>query len=369
MKLEEAREARKVILDRMYRKGPLPKTSVVSKQLLGYLDGFHNTSPWNKPSVGYSFVDYANVGVRLEVRIAQSARKARDLKARLESEYGDEVHVANVSRPQIFCGVAEDPSAQARRRRYEGTAEDPLPLGVSVGTDEGTTGTLGFFAVDGKDSLGFVSCYHVLGSLPYWEEPEDGQRIYQPGPQDETPSNRTHIARLGHYNVLHHKRPNRAESAFAILKEGVHVLGNRIPALFGEAFADRLVSGPLGSTEADLLKLHEVYKVGRTSGLTKGYVSALAIDSFSVDIEKDSSMLHYLFDNVIEIMWDPSSPEFSVNGDSGGLIFSNLEDELKAVGMVFAGGKIFDVDGVRGTTYGFMVKDILAAHEADWYDR
>ena len=72
-----------------------------------------------------------------------------------------------------------------------------------------------------------------------------------------------------------------------------------------------------------------VAKLGRTTGLTRGRVTAFEIDNVNVNFDLGTLR----FDNQIEIEGDGTDP-FSGGGDSGSLI---LGEELRAVALLFAG--------------------------------
>lgn len=87
-----------------------------------------------------------------------------------------------------------------------------------------------------------------------------------------------------------------------------------------------------------------VFKVGRTTGLTQGRVSAFEVD----DVWVGYDMGEIGFDQQIEIEPLEDAP-FSLGGDSGSLI---VDDDLRAVGLLFAGN---DVD----VTYANPIQTVL----------
>lgn len=215
----------------------------------------------------------------------------------------------------------------------------PLRIGGSAGrTDENAAGTLGCFASlrtgSGNDLI--LSNNHVLakenGGHP-------GDRIVQPGRLDGGKASRDVVARLKRFKRL--KRLNNlVDAAVAELEGEVEYYYNWLEGL-----------GPLRGVRTDPLEDGDiVYKVGRTTGLTKGRVTAFEMDS--VLVEYDQGDLE--FDNQIEIEPVGSRP-FSLAGDSGSLI---VDSRRRAVGLLFAGN---DVDA----TYANTIVNVMDALRID----
>ena len=99
-----------------------------------------------------------------------------------------------------------------------------------------------------------------------------------------------------------------------------------------------------------------VAKVGRTTGLTRGRVTAFELDN--VEIEFDLGFLR--FDGQIEIEGDGDEP-FSDGGDSGSLV---VNADLCGVGLLFAGGDVGGSNG-RGLTYANPLRTVLDALKVD----
>ena len=100
----------------------------------------------------------------------------------------------------------------------------------------------------------------------------------------------------------------------------------------------------------------DVRKVGRTTGETKGRVTAFELDN--VVVSYDIGNLR--FDDQIEIE-GAGSNAFSDGGDSGSLIF---DKQRGAVALLFAGG---DEGGSNnmGLTYGNPIRAVLDALKVD----
>jgi len=100
----------------------------------------------------------------------------------------------------------------------------------------------------------------------------------------------------------------------------------------------------------DVLPNMSVSKVGRTSGLTRGIVSAVEFDHVLVDSEIGS----VTFDGQIEIKGTEHA--FSQLGDSGSLV---VTDQNQAIGIVFCGNE-FANNGL-GVTYANPLPRVMDA--------
>ncbi len=74
----------------------------------------------------------------------------------------------------------------------------------------------------------------------------------------------------------------------------------------------------------------DVRKLGRTTGLTNGRISAVALDDVGVDMETGIAV----FDNQIEIESTREGKPFCLGGDSGSLI---VDSDNLAAALLFAG--------------------------------
>jgi hypothetical protein len=108
--------------------------------------------------------------------------------------------------------------------------------------------------------------------------------------------------------------------------------------------------GPVPETNA------RVAKLGRTTGLTRGRVTAFELDNVIVGYD----LGNLRFDNQIEIEGAAADP-FSDGGDSGSLI---VDDELRGVALLFAGGDQGGTNG-RGLTYANPLAEVLARLRVD----
>lgn len=96
-----------------------------------------------------------------------------------------------------------------------------------------------------------------------------------------------------------------------------------------------------GVVEADDGLLVE--KVGRTTGLTRGRISAIELDGLRVEYPVGTVS----FDDQVEVTGDGPG-RFSAGGDSGSLVYAR--DVLRAAGLLFAGSERGGPGG-QGLTY------------------
>ena len=95
-----------------------------------------------------------------------------------------------------------------------------------------------------------------------------------------------------------------------------------------------------------------VHKVGRTTGVRHGRVTAFELDG--VAVEYDLGVIS--FDDQIEIE-GAGNRAFSDAGDSGSLI---VDDQMRAAALLFAGGDHGGSNG-KGLTYANPIGAVLKA--------
>jgi hypothetical protein len=213
----------------------------------------------------------------------------------------------------------------------------PLRIGGSIGHRLITAGTLGCFVTarsDGEELI--LSNNHVLANE---NDARISDAILQPGRTDGGRVARHRIGRL-HSFVALKSRHNVVDAATASMREGIEYYYNWLERL-----------GPIRGVRTDMLEWGEVvYKLGRTTGLTRGRVSAVELDD--VKVEYDMGVID--FDDQIEIEPDENKP-FSLGGDSGSLV---VDSRQRAVGLLFAGN---DVD----STFASPIGTVLGALKLD----
>jgi hypothetical protein len=215
--------------------------------------------------------------------------------------------------------------------------QNPLLIGCSVGHSKTTAGTLGCFVeVEGRSGPCVLSNNHVLADE---NRAALGDPIRQPGPSDGGESPLDDVAMLSKFVALTTTGKNLIDGAVASLAEGV---AGDFHTLAGLGTLNGLRPDPLDGEEI-------VFKIGRTTGVTQGRISAFEIDD--VWIKYDIGVIG--FDRQIEIAPAEKGP-FSLGGDSGSLV---VDENLRAVGLLFAGN---DVD----ITYANPLQTVLQAFGA-----
>lgn len=193
----------------------------------------------------------------------------------------------------------------------------PLRLGCSVGHFQVTAGTLGAFVRSKDDEILLLSNNHVLANE---DRCRKGDAVLQPGRLDGGRHKLDRVARLRWWQRLT-PLVNLVDAATAELLPDVGHDGNRIP------ISARRVLAPFCGAPVDIGQ--HVFKLGRTTDLTRGRLSAFEIDNLVVAY--DSGNLR--FDNQIEVEAAGRDP-FSDGGDSGSLV---VGPDGVAVGLLFAG--------------------------------
>lgn len=217
----------------------------------------------------------------------------------------------------------------------------PLRPGLSIAHHTVTAGTLGGF-VRVTDSPDFyaLSNHHVLaGSLAA----RPGDAIVQPGPADGGRLPDDQVGELADFVPLAAGQVARADAAIARLADPD--VDPAYPAGLLEGWAE------VRGDEA-------VQKIGRTTGLTDGRVTAFELDDVVVGYGGDFGNLR--FDDQIEVESTGSGP-FSRGGDSGSIVYR--PSDRRAVGLLFAGSETGGPSGT-GLTYLNPLGTVLEALRA-----
>src|SRR5205823_2220494 len=200
-------------------------------------------------------------------------------------------------------------------------------IGLSCGHFKITAGTLGCFVrLIGEAGKLFVLCNnHVLADE---NKAKVGDAILQAGAFDGGKNPQDMVATFTKTVKLKKTGANLIDAAIAEIKTGLEADLRTIKGLgrlagLGAAFVDE------GT---------EVAKLGRTTDLTRGRVTAFELDNVVVGYD----LGNLRFDNQIEIE-GAGDEAFSAGGDSGSLIVT--ADTRVAIALLFAGG---DVGGSNG---------------------
>jgi len=219
----------------------------------------------------------------------------------------------------------------------------PLRPGLSVAHPSVTAGTLGgFVRFQGRPAL--LSNNHVLAAS---NAATIGDPTLQPGPADGgTAADR--VGTLAAFQRLTDSDRNLVDAAVATLDDGVATEPQAYP---GGALADTVAAG------ADVDPDEVVEKVGRTTGHTRGRISAVEVDGVSVQYDETV----HVFDDQIEI--EGLAGAFSAGGDSGSVIWRS--SDRAPLGLLFAGSDEGGSAG-GGVTFANPLSAVLSALGVDW---
>lgn len=215
----------------------------------------------------------------------------------------------------------------------------PLKIGSTIGHYRITAGTLGMFVRERTtNQLLILSNNHVLADesrgLP-------GDAIWQPGAADQGGAADA-VGALLRAVPFTTTGANFADVAVATIAADIAVNAGYIEGLGAVA----------GLRQPPLTTGTAVAKLGRTTGLRRGRVTATEIDNLVVGF----NVGQLRFDNQIEIESLDARP-FSSGGDSGSLI---VDSQNRACGLLFAGS---DQGGANnsGLTYANPMAVVLDA--------
>jgi hypothetical protein len=215
----------------------------------------------------------------------------------------------------------------------------PVRIGCSVAHFKVTAGTVGAFAQSSGQNAMVLSNNHVLANE---NGASIGDAVLQPGPFDHGQNPGDRIATLTQFIPLDFVNPNAVDCAIAALDAGVNFDSKNLDQI-GQLMGVRSSSVDIGEAVA---------KVGRTTGVTRGTVTAIELDNVTVGYDNGNAT----FDGQIEIEGAGTLP-FSRGGDSGSLV---VDQENQAVALLFAGGETGGSNG-RGLTYANPVAAVLKA--------
>ena len=173
-----------------------------------------------------------------------------------------------------------------------------------------------------------------------------GDAILQPGSYDGGKRPKDAVGKLEKFVKLKRSGANLVDCAVCSIKHGIKFDAAKLEGL------GRLS----GLSDAMLDEGDAVAKIGRSTGLTRGRVTAFELDN--LEVEFDLGDLR--FDNQIEIEGAGDEP-FEDGGDSGSLV---VNADLCGVGLLFAGGDVGGSNG-RGLTYANPLRAVLDALKVD----
>lgn len=271
------------------------------------------------------------------VRYPLGTSTARMVARRLRAEAGPVVDVRRTGRVRPFAVHATRAPVPTARAVGDTGRVRPLRPGVSVANQAVTAGTLGGFVTVAREAGTFLlSNHHVLVG----PSGRAGDPVLQPAPADGGSAD-DRVGTLATFVPLTAGEPALVDAALARLDEGV----------------ETDPTYPVGALAgvAEVVGDDAVQKIGRTTGVTDGRVTAIELDGLVVGYGSDVGEL--TFDNQIEVEGGGEQP-FSAGGDSGALVYRPTD--RRAVGLLFAGSETGGENG-RGLTYLNPVVEVLNA--------
>jgi hypothetical protein len=245
--------------------------------------------------------------------------------------------------------------AAAGVRKYRRRQGRPISLGSSGGNVfdfriEGgfifcCSGTLGAL-VEKNDSLFILSNNHVLAATNLGDA---GDPVGQPGMLDtqcETPGADT-VAHLSQFKKLKFgtRKRNKVDAALAEVSDGAVKTNGKIIKI--GIPGDSAIEPEIGMA---------VKKSGRTTGHTRGTILDVNV-TINVVYERtcgSDSTRTARFKNQFVVLGN--SRNFSDGGDSGAVIYEDVRDCPRAVGLLFAGAEEFTFANPMQTVLNVMAK-------------
>lgn len=278
---------------------------------------------------------------RLAVRQQESGPLVRAMTEEIRRRAKGEVDVKYVGKLVKFVSQTKAAFYRARRR--------PLRIGSSISDVHAEfvlAGTLGCFVAGRKAPhyLGMLTNNHVIADE---NATAKGSPLVQQGTLDGGALPGSLVGELWKVIRLRKTGANAVDAAVGALYEGIGFDEDKIGTLGNLTGVGDVTALPAKAI---------VHKVGRTTGQTKGRITAFDIDN--VTVEYEIGVLR--FDNQIEIE-GTGTKAFSDSGDSGSLI---VDGSRRAIGLLFAGGDVGGTNG-KGLTYANPMQTVLDALDVD----
>jgi hypothetical protein len=306
MKIESVRDLKLELAVDVF--APIAK-EVLDRAMKPKLGAVLATSPLQRVALGIAR-GAAPGEFTIAVRLQAKSALLQSFVDRIVAKAGREVDIGYIGRIRAFDDPAPgDPTA------LRGVCR-PLVIGCSIAHIASTAGTLGLIARHRKTGRTVVlSNSHVFAQ---GGQAKVGDGVTQPGRLDGGQAG-DHVAALLDFAPFKTPGSNQIDAAVALVDENIAMTPNQVAGLGA-------ISVP---ADAPLLPGIKVAKLGRTTGLTRGEITATELDDVAVDYDTGT----LVFDDQIEITGLPGVP-FSDRGDSGSLV---IDDQMRAIGLIFCG--------------------------------
>lgn len=212
-----------------------------------------------------------------------------------------------------------------------------MKAGTSIGHYKITAGTLGGFVED-DDNYFMMSNNHVFANS---NQCFDGDPIVAPGPADAGGTAPDVVGTLDRYFPLSKIKRDGVDAALARFTGAVD---------FFEPW-DYTGIGRIKKTPvSDRFAVSRVIKRGRTTGVTRGVVSAFELDGIELNYGTRTDPAVVTFDQQIEFIGARPENAFSAGGDSGSFVIDR--DTLEVYALLYGGGP--DSNGIDRTLAHYM---------------
>lgn len=271
---------------------------------------------------------------KLAIRIQRQALMHSPLVEQLVAKAKGEVDIKLIGRvdkrlPPKATALAALPWNRADMR--------PMVIGASIGHHLVTAGTIAAFVKDDAGTY-VLSNNHVLANE---NNAQAGDAILQRASSDGGQIDGQSMATLSRWIALDNLSANTADAAIASVN-----LADIDPTLLRGILngSNQILRGAAPPDSPT------VYKIGRTTGVTEGRITAFEMDNVVVGY----GMGEITFNDAIEIE-SASAAHFSDGGDSGSLI---LNSQFEGVGLLFAGSDTGGSNGL-GVSYANSLLHVL----------
>jgi hypothetical protein len=306
MRLDEAKELAREA-DRLAREQPQPQPPRPAAAVAGKSTRPSPREP--NARIWFGVVPGSNRdGWRLAIRVQTQADLAH-LPERVQRLPAGEKDVRVTGIIRATRSVVPEPGQLQARVR-------PLRAGHSIGHYRITAGTLGAFVSGRTDGVTrILSNNHVLS---HTNHALLGDPILQPGHVDGGCDLEDVAGSLHAFVPLGHNG-NRVDAALANIHADAMPADLSLPGI-----------GSVTSWWTEVPEVGLVAKVGRTTGLTRGRITAIGVGDSQVPVRYGPHTLWFLAP--IEVQGEGAP--FSDGGDSGSLV---VDGDRSAVGLLFAG--------------------------------
>lgn len=315
----------------------------LKQQLVGYLQDLAehgvvaaaaDDGEPGRAAVALGLAPRADGSYGVAVRYRLGLPGVRSVARRVAEQVGPAADVRRTGRIRALRTAPRPPVVTAQAVGETGRVR-PLRPGVSIAHVDVSAGTLGaFVTVDGV--VHALSNYHVLAGSP---AARVGDLVLQPGPADGGTAPVDRVGTLAATVPLAPSRVATVDCAIARLDDP------QVDAAYPV--------GPI-TTTAVAVGGEQVAKIGRTTAVTRGRVTAIELDEVVVGYGEELGELR--FDDQIEVESTGTGP-FSRGGDSGSLVYRS---DGVALGLLFAGSETGGDNGT-GLTYVNPIDAVLTA--------